>query len=148
MKPLFLGLLVSAMLPLLTPQWVEAKTLDEKLKERLAAAERLGREADEGFRLTYYNQFITRVNIAREQAKRLIACDDTLENRDYLASLPTLDTKVDSYDDIPEEYRLNSEPASRDSFNKTQTAFDRQKHDFYLTAKLRTCEQERKAKSD
>ena len=148
MKLLFQGLLVSAMLPLLAPQWVEAKTLDEKLKERLAAAERLGREADEGFRLNYYNNFIIKVVIEREQAERLIACDDTQENRDYLASLPTLDTKVDRYDDIPEEYRLNTPPGKRDFFWEATKAFTDQRGDFYLINKLKKCERARKAETE
>ncbi len=145
MKRLISSLLVAALSLLVTPQLSEAKTLDEKLKERLIEAERLGREADKGFRLTYYNQFITMLKIVREDAERLIACDDTKENRDFLASLPAMDTEAESYDDIPEKYQLNSEPASRDLFTRTDTALTRQRRDHYLTSKLQACEKKRKA---
>jgi len=98
--------------------------------------------------LNYYNNFIIEVGIERGQAERLIACDDTQENRDYLASLPTLDTKVDSYDDIPEEYRLNAPPGKRDFFWEATKAFTDQRSDFYVITKLKKCERARKAETE
>jgi hypothetical protein len=148
MKPLFLALLITALLPLATPHTVEAKTLDEKLKERLAEAERLGREADKEFRLNYYNNFITEVVIERRQAKRLVECDNTQENYDYLASLPTVDTKVDSYDDIPEEYKLTGQTGNHDHFWKTKLALTSRSRDFRLITKLQTCEKAKKADAE
>ena len=145
MKRLISGLLVAALSLLVTSQLSEAKTLDEKLKERLIEAERLGREADKGFRLTYYNQFVTTVRIVRGEAERLIACDDTKENRDFLAMLPAIDTEAESYDDIPEEYQLNGPSGEHDFFWKTKFTLNGQVRDFYLINKLQTCEKKRKA---